>query len=219
MVDERVRQALMLLEEAGRIDLVRSEALLQLRPARKATEGVAAVVWTYSPRAVVEDERCRAAGSPMKLRRLVGDGRGVRKGSTCYRVRSVRLATMQTATVGGPRTQDPSAAQKALGKGRKGQGEEPEGKAQDGTLAESKCGKGGGRWNKGMCVGGRCRRENCKNQGGVASLTAGMVLEDTQEVVGTRMDQGGHMNLTRGGGGVGEFGAEKRSMQEDEDES
>ncbi|KAJ1128301.1 hypothetical protein NDU88_006680 [Pleurodeles waltl] len=49
MESKYVQAALSLLKKAGRMDLVRQEALPALRPARKAAQGVAAAVMACSP--------------------------------------------------------------------------------------------------------------------------------------------------------------------------
>ncbi|KAJ1166511.1 hypothetical protein NDU88_006911 [Pleurodeles waltl] len=49
MAEEKVRQALALLEQAGRMDLVRPEALGPLRLAHRALAGVVAAVMACSP--------------------------------------------------------------------------------------------------------------------------------------------------------------------------
>ncbi|KAJ1211286.1 hypothetical protein NDU88_006647 [Pleurodeles waltl] len=56
MADDKVRAALALLQQAGRMDLVRTEALATGRPARRASAGVAAAVMACSPPL---GERCR----------------------------------------------------------------------------------------------------------------------------------------------------------------
>ncbi|KAJ1157478.1 hypothetical protein NDU88_010190 [Pleurodeles waltl] len=47
--EAKVQQALLLLEEAGRLDLVRPGAALATRPMRKAASGVAVAVMACSP--------------------------------------------------------------------------------------------------------------------------------------------------------------------------
>ncbi|KAJ1165864.1 hypothetical protein NDU88_006281 [Pleurodeles waltl] len=49
MAEDKVRVALALLQQAGRIDLVRPEVLAARRPARRASVGVAAAVLPCSP--------------------------------------------------------------------------------------------------------------------------------------------------------------------------
>ncbi|KAJ1178602.1 hypothetical protein NDU88_003847 [Pleurodeles waltl] len=49
MADDRVQQALLLLQEVGFMDLTNEEALTVLHPARKASQGVVAAVWACSP--------------------------------------------------------------------------------------------------------------------------------------------------------------------------
>ncbi|KAJ1189617.1 hypothetical protein NDU88_006361 [Pleurodeles waltl] len=48
-MDPRVRQALRLLEEAGRLDLLAEDGARRERPARQAASGVAAAVAACSP--------------------------------------------------------------------------------------------------------------------------------------------------------------------------
>ncbi|KAJ1131522.1 hypothetical protein NDU88_009858 [Pleurodeles waltl] len=76
MADECVQRAFLLLEGAGHMDLVKTEALSQLRSARKALEGVAAAVWAYSSlrRGRSRDEQVRCGG------RGLGQSRG---GAAC----------------------------------------------------------------------------------------------------------------------------------------
>ncbi|KAJ1188757.1 hypothetical protein NDU88_005514 [Pleurodeles waltl] len=67
MAEENVRKALALLEQAGRLDLVRLEALAPERPACQASAGLAAAVLACSP--------LRATSSGVQLRkgaRVVG---------------------------------------------------------------------------------------------------------------------------------------------------
>ncbi|KAJ1090042.1 hypothetical protein NDU88_003182 [Pleurodeles waltl] len=49
MVETKVRQALRLLEEAGRLDLLSSGTLPRVRPAMPAAASVAAAVFSCSP--------------------------------------------------------------------------------------------------------------------------------------------------------------------------
>ncbi|KAJ1139115.1 hypothetical protein NDU88_005492 [Pleurodeles waltl] len=88
MSEECMRRALALLEKAGRMDLVRQEALGPLRPACRASAGVAAAVLACSlPRSGVkaaqdvedlggeEPGEQSAARDPGKKRRLARGGR------------------------------------------------------------------------------------------------------------------------------------------------
>ncbi|KAJ1139839.1 hypothetical protein NDU88_006203 [Pleurodeles waltl] len=59
--DEQVRAALALLRQAGRLDLLREEALALARPARQASAGVTAAVMACSPP--------RAGAASLKVRR------------------------------------------------------------------------------------------------------------------------------------------------------
>ncbi|KAJ1106185.1 hypothetical protein NDU88_003588 [Pleurodeles waltl] len=58
MADDLVQRALQLLQEAGRMDLIRGEALKTLHPARKASDGASAATWACSPL-----RRIRSAGA------------------------------------------------------------------------------------------------------------------------------------------------------------
>ncbi|KAJ1191631.1 hypothetical protein NDU88_000947 [Pleurodeles waltl] len=63
MADEKVRAALALLRQAGRMDLVRAEALATWRPARRASAGVVAAVMACSlPRAGSSGTQLRGVG-------------------------------------------------------------------------------------------------------------------------------------------------------------
>ncbi|KAJ1089977.1 hypothetical protein NDU88_003117 [Pleurodeles waltl] len=65
MADEKVRAALALalLQQAGRVALVRTEALATGRPVRRASAGVAAAVMACSPpRAVASVSKVRGVG-------------------------------------------------------------------------------------------------------------------------------------------------------------
>ncbi|KAJ1141871.1 hypothetical protein NDU88_008199 [Pleurodeles waltl] len=63
MAEDKVRKALALLEQAGRMDLVRPEALGPLHPARRASAGVAAAVMACSPpRAAITVSQVRRGG-------------------------------------------------------------------------------------------------------------------------------------------------------------
>ncbi|KAJ1131246.1 hypothetical protein NDU88_009585 [Pleurodeles waltl] len=76
MADDRVWQVLVLLEEAGRMDLMRAEVLSQMRPACKAAYGVAEAVWACSPRAV-ERPACHRCGTGSRsfFRFYLGSGK------------------------------------------------------------------------------------------------------------------------------------------------
>ncbi|KAJ1130072.1 hypothetical protein NDU88_008428 [Pleurodeles waltl] len=49
MADDCIWRALALLKKAGHMDLMNTEALVELRPARKVSQGVVAVVLACSP--------------------------------------------------------------------------------------------------------------------------------------------------------------------------
>ncbi|KAJ1171695.1 hypothetical protein NDU88_003553 [Pleurodeles waltl] len=60
-MDRRVLQAMQLLQEAGRLDLLAANAARRARPARQAASGVAAAIAACSPPEGGEDvRRCRA---------------------------------------------------------------------------------------------------------------------------------------------------------------
>ncbi|KAJ1182242.1 hypothetical protein NDU88_007436 [Pleurodeles waltl] len=96
MADERVRQTLVLLEEAGRMDPVRTEVLSQMRLPRKAADGIAAAMWACSP------PRCEKARLP-QARRLAGGTKGGKKGGARDRVLGPPLGMRHVEAVGGAR--------------------------------------------------------------------------------------------------------------------
>ncbi|KAJ1106862.1 hypothetical protein NDU88_004260 [Pleurodeles waltl] len=71
-VEAKVREALALLRQAGRLDLLKEGALATTRPARRASAGVAAVVAACSPPRAVYGGKVRCASR--------GAGRGVGPG-------------------------------------------------------------------------------------------------------------------------------------------
>ncbi|KAJ1181972.1 hypothetical protein NDU88_007171 [Pleurodeles waltl] len=91
MEDEYVQAALSLLKKAGRVDLVRQEALPALRPARKAAQGVAAAVMACSPpRVCAKPEQVRRQGwgrgraPPGKQGHVVSTAAGLLKPSMVF---------------------------------------------------------------------------------------------------------------------------------------
>ncbi|KAJ1092335.1 hypothetical protein NDU88_005446 [Pleurodeles waltl] len=87
MEGDCVETALALLRKAGRMDLVNQEALTALHPARKAAQGVVAVVLTCSPpRSSIRAAQVRRPGRAMgrastaKVGRVVSMAAGIKKG-------------------------------------------------------------------------------------------------------------------------------------------
>ncbi|KAJ1103620.1 hypothetical protein NDU88_001041 [Pleurodeles waltl] len=127
---------------------------------------------------------------------------------------------MQTAAVGSARILDPSTAQNELEKGRerargRAQRDRPQWNAHGGQV------RGGGDGTKEFVSGAQAGETTGKLKGGVASLTVCTVSEDTQEVVGRRMEQSWLVIVPRGGEGgeAREFEVDERSMQQDGAES
>ncbi|KAJ1155055.1 hypothetical protein NDU88_007791 [Pleurodeles waltl] len=61
-MDPKVQEALALLQQAGRLDLLKDEALAPGHPVRRASSGVAAAVAACSPPHAVLDEQVRREG-------------------------------------------------------------------------------------------------------------------------------------------------------------
>ncbi|KAJ1158219.1 hypothetical protein NDU88_010913 [Pleurodeles waltl] len=114
---DRVRRVLALLEKAGRMDLVNLEALSALRPARQASQGVAAAVLACSPpRSEKKAEQVRKAG--WVPGRAAGRGMGwVVCGAVrgLRRIKGVSGKTHRVSPLEGKRTTKDSTRAKGLG--------------------------------------------------------------------------------------------------------
>ncbi|KAJ1164252.1 hypothetical protein NDU88_004697 [Pleurodeles waltl] len=126
MADPKVLEAVALLRQAGRLDLLREGALESGRPARRASAGVAAAVAACSPPRMVE-----------KVRK-VGAGAGARGGTKAGRGRAARPAARPAATgeapEAGPGRAQPEGRQALGGKG-KPRFRRPQGSRRDLTCA------------------------------------------------------------------------------------
>ncbi|KAJ1092317.1 hypothetical protein NDU88_005428 [Pleurodeles waltl] len=73
----KVQEALCLLEEAGQLDLVRVEAAVASRPAKRASSGVAAAVLAYlPPRHTAAPAKAVNISRKVKVRALSGGTKG-----------------------------------------------------------------------------------------------------------------------------------------------
>ncbi|KAJ1174079.1 hypothetical protein NDU88_005902 [Pleurodeles waltl] len=112
MAEDKVRQALLLLEEAGHIDLVRSEVRPQMHQARKSAGRGAAAVWACS--FPVPGEGLRCSGSPMKAQWLTYAVGTATRGGARDKVLRMPSGPRSVKSLGGARLEVPSAAPKEL---------------------------------------------------------------------------------------------------------
>ncbi|KAJ1127319.1 hypothetical protein NDU88_005722 [Pleurodeles waltl] len=138
--EAKVQQALRLLEEAGRLDLRRSEAAEAARPVRRAASGVAAAVLACSPpcceSAPKKEVSARLKG---KAQALGGRERGRGRGKGVGKFRQLRQAPIKKLEVWLRRGRPRYEGQKGFS-GR--QGEELESSGDDSPIESTSAGSG-----------------------------------------------------------------------------
>ncbi|KAJ1106187.1 hypothetical protein NDU88_003590 [Pleurodeles waltl] len=140
MADPKVLEAVALLRQAGRLDLLREGALEPGRPARRSSAGVAAAVTACSPPRLVEKVRG------------VGTGARARGGTKAGRVRAMRPAVRPAAagdsSEAGPGWVQPGGSQARRCKAKPQEFRRPQGSRMGLTGALGKSAAGGRVWRE-----------------------------------------------------------------------